>query len=68
MTEGDAIERAEQAAREAGYRLDEYAQDAVTSHDHGWRIFYRERPPGRVGGHFTVLVKAAGAVSIIPGR
>lgn len=68
MTEGDAIAHAEQAAVEAGYRLDEYDRAGVTNDDRGWRIFFRLKPPGRLGGHFAVRVEAAGSVSITPGR
>lgn len=68
MTEGDAIAHAEQAARQAGYRLDEYDRAGVTSDDRGWWIFFRLKPPGRPGGHFAVCVEAAGSVSITPGR
>jgi len=68
VTEADAIEHAERSAREAGYRLDEYERTGVTSDDHEWTVFYRLRPPGRVGGHFTVRVEAAGGVRITAGR
>lgn len=68
MTKGDAIEHAERAAREAGYPLDEYERAGVTGDERGWRVFFRLKPPGRPGGHFTVRVDAAGAVSITPGR
>lgn len=68
MTEDEAIAQAERAASDAGYRLDDYEQAGVTGDEDGWRIFYRLRPPGRPGGHFAVRVKAAGEVSITPGR
>lgn len=68
MTEDEAIAEAERAAEQAGYRLDAYDRFGVTGDDRGWRIFYRLKPPGQVGGHFTVRVEATGDVSIVPGR
>lgn len=68
MTEGEAIAEAERAAREAGYRVDEYDCLDVTSDRFGWRVFYQLRPPTPVGGHFSVLVDGSGGASIIPGR
>jgi len=68
VTDGDAIAYAEQAALEAGYRLDEYDQASVTSDDPGLEDLPRLKPPGRPGGHFAVRVEAGASVSITPGR
>lgn len=68
MSEQDAVSAAERAALEAGYALDDYEQASVRSDDRGWWVFYRLKPPGRVGGHFSVRVEDAGVVRLTPGR
>lgn len=68
MTEGQVIAEAERAARQGGYRLDDYERVGVTSDDRGSSVFYELKPPGRPGGHFSVRVDATGATSIVPGR
>lgn len=68
MTEDDAIAQAEQAARDAGYQLDEYERAGMTGDDRGWWIIFQLKPPRRPGGHFAVSIDTAGAVTITPGR
>jgi hypothetical protein len=61
MSRYDVVKAANSAAIKAGFMLDEFGPPTVryelTGQDKTWTVFYTQKPPTPLGGHFLVIVE-----------